>query len=248
MARFLLSYIRFHIKGYFSMSYTKKLAVLKRIYKIYDGIANNWATACRRYCAACCTCNVTMTTLEGTLIEEELADKGKTDLFNRFKAVPANRRYYPQITTNELAERCVQGKAIPDEKSDPQWGKCPILIDNQCPIYQIRPFGCRCFVSTTDCRVNGYADVDPFVISVNNLFLQYIEHIDAHGFFGNMTDILIYINAMAHPQGIRGNSPKETSSRLIINQPLKVLLTPPEHREKIKPFLNSLLQIQDDYV
>ncbi len=230
------------------MNYTDKLAVLKKIYKIYDSMANTWSTACRRYCAACCTCNVTMTTLEGDLIAEELAAKDKTDLFDRLNTVSDNRRFLPGITTNRLAELCVQGQAIPDEESDPHWGECSLLVDNQCPLYPVRPFGCRCFVSTTDCRINGYADVDPFVISVNNLFLQYIEHIDAGNFFGNMTDILIFINTTAHRQGIRENVPKQASGSLIVNQPLKVLLTPPEHREKISPILNALLQIQDDYV
>jgi len=229
------------------MRYTNKLAVLEKIYKIYDSLANTWSTACCRYCAACCTCNVTMTTLEGALIAEKLADKDKTYLFDRLNTASDNRRFSPKITTNRLAELCVQGKAIPDEESDPRQGECPLLIDNQCPLYPVRPFGCRCFVSTTDCRINGYADVDPFVISVNNLFLQYIEHIDIDGFFGNMTDILVFINTTAHRQGIRENMPKQASGRLIVNQPLKVLLMPPEHRVKITPILNALLQIQDDY-
>ncbi len=230
------------------MRYTKKLAVLKKIYKIYDSLADSWPSVCRRYCDACCTCNVTMTTLEGALIAEELAAKCKTDLFDRLNAASDNRRFLPKITTNELAERCVQGKSIPDEESDSCWGKCPLLTDHQCPLYPVRPFGCRCFISTTDCRVNGYADVNPFVLSVNNLFLQYIEHIDADGFFGNMTDILVFINTTAHHQGISANTMPPATGRLIVNQPLKVLLTPPEHREKIRPILNALLQIQDDYV
>jgi len=229
------------------MPYTKKLAVLKKIYKIYDDIADHWETACRRYCAACCTCNVTMTTLEGAFITEILAEKGDTDLSDRLKAISDNRRFFPQITTNELADRCVQGKAFPEEKSDPSWGKCPLLIDNQCSIYSVRPFGCRCFVSTTDCRKTGYADTDPFVISINNLFLQYIEHIDAHGFFGNMTDILVFTDTTVHRQDNWENAPKHNSGHLITCQPLKTLLTPPEHREEIRPILNTLLQIQDDY-
>ncbi len=229
------------------MRYTKKLAVLKKIYKIYDSLADTWSTACRRYCAACCTCNVTMTTLEGTLIAEKLADKGKTDLFDRLNAVTDNRRFLPKITTNELAERCVQGKAIPDEESDPRWGKCPLLIDNQCPLYPVRPFGCRCFVSETDCKINGYADVEPFMISVNNLFLQYIEHIDTNGFFGNMIDVLNFIKTADHRQDSWANPPKRATGSLIPNQPLKMLLTPPEHRKKIRPILNALLQIQGDY-
>ncbi len=229
------------------MHYTKKLTVLKKIYKIYDSLADTWPTACRRYCAACCTCNVTMTTLEGTLIAKELDDQGQTDLFNSLNVVTDNKRFLPLITTNELAERCVQGKAIPDEESDPRWGKCPLLIDNQCPLYQVRPFGCRCFISTADCRINGYADVEPFMLSVNNLFLQYIEHIDTDGFFGNMTDILIFIKTTTTRQSISANAMKQAAIRLIVNQPLKILLTPPEHREKIRPILNTLLQIQDDY-
>ena len=33
------------------------------------------------------------------------------------------------------------------ETLDPSWGACPLLFNDACPIYTLRPFGCRCMVS-----------------------------------------------------------------------------------------------------
>ena len=47
------------------MNLAKKLVVLEQIYEIYDNFAKGLDVACKKYCANCCTRNVTMTTLEG---------------------------------------------------------------------------------------------------------------------------------------------------------------------------------------
>lgn len=228
------------------MNNTANISVLKKIYKLYDSVSKDWPTACRRYCAACCTCNVTMTTLEGALLFEEMARQENRDLLDRVKAASRNQRFSPQITTNRLAQLCIRGETPPDEESDPKWGACALLTDNQCPLYASRPFGCRCFVSKTDCRGSGCADVDPFVITVNNVFMQFIEHIDVNGYFGNMTDILVYIESSQFNQGF-GDSDQKATAPLAPNQALEMLMVPPEHRAKIQPMVNALLQIQGEY-
>ncbi len=228
------------------MMNTSNISVLKKIYKLYDSVAKDWPTACRRYCAACCTCNVTMTTLEGALLFKEMAREENRYLMDRVKAASQNQRFIPQITFNRMAQMCIQGKTPPDEESDPRWGDCAILTDSQCPLYASRPFGCRCFVSQTDCQDNGFADVDPFVISVNNVFLQFIEHIDVNGFFGNMVDILVFIESSRLNQG-PANAPQQAAAHLAPNQALEMLLVPPEHQAKMKPIVNALLQIQGEY-
>ena len=47
------------------MNLQRKMAVLERIYEIYDNFTKGLDVACKKQCANCCTCNVTMTTLEG---------------------------------------------------------------------------------------------------------------------------------------------------------------------------------------
>ena len=41
----------------------KKIAALDRIYAVYDGYCTTLDMACQKYCAHCCTTNVTLTTL-----------------------------------------------------------------------------------------------------------------------------------------------------------------------------------------
>ena len=47
------------------MTIEQKLDLLNRIYGIYDAFAGSLEVACRKYCAHCCTSNVSLTTLEG---------------------------------------------------------------------------------------------------------------------------------------------------------------------------------------
>jgi hypothetical protein len=47
------------------MKPSSKLAVLDRIYAIYDQFAASLNLACKKYCSPCCTTSVTLTTIEG---------------------------------------------------------------------------------------------------------------------------------------------------------------------------------------
>ncbi|MBW1709950.1 MAG: hypothetical protein JRJ73_08730, partial [Deltaproteobacteria bacterium] len=50
------------------MDLNLKIAVLDQICRIYDEFVAKLDIACEKYCADCCTRNVTMTTLEGYLM------------------------------------------------------------------------------------------------------------------------------------------------------------------------------------
>jgi len=226
------------------MEMDSKLSVLDKIYRIYDDFACDLDVACKIYCAGCCTRNVTMTTIEGYKIVEYMISNGKTDLFKNVQKDIDKKRFQPKLTTNALADLCVSGKDIPDEEGDYKWGTCPLLTKNECPIYTVRPFGCRCFVSTVKCGEKGYADVDPFVITVNNLFLQYIEHIDLHGCSGNLSDVLLFLKSKEMLESYREGSLNFTDSGLSSNRLIPVLLIPPEHRLRIQPILQRLHAIK----
>ncbi|MCP4112101.1 MAG: hypothetical protein GY749_42335 [Desulfobacteraceae bacterium] len=222
------------------MDIDTKLAALGRILKIYDDFAGKLDTACKRYCSQCCTRNVTLTTLEGYSIAEHLVSNEKSELFEIIKNESAFKRFKPEITTNRLADYCIQGKDIPDEDSDSE-GSCPFLQDNECPVYQVRPFGCRCFVSYHNCREHGYAYTDPFVLTVNNVFLQYIEHIDASGYSGNLTDVLLFMESQENRRKYKTDILQNPNNGLIQNYPLKVLMIPPEHRQRIRPVIEAIV-------
>ena len=157
------------------------------------------------------------------------------------------RHFKPQITTNQMARRCMTGQDIPEEINDPAWGSCPLLSQKECPIYPIRPFGCRCMMSKTICAETGYADIDAFTLTVANLFNQFIEHLDQNGMTGNLIDVLTFLdddkNLMAYqsePMGIKAKG-------LIPNIPIPVLMIPPEHRKRIEPLLDPLKKVLQDY-
>jgi len=105
-------------------------------------------------------------------------------------------------------------------------------------------FQCRCLVSKHNCKEKGCAEIDPFVVTVNNIFFQFIEHIDEGGFFGNLTDVLFFLETNKTLSDDKANAIEHPKSDLLKNHPLSVLLIPPENREQIKPLLESLQNIK----
>lgn len=224
-----------------------RLLVLDKILEIYDEFMDEQDIACSKGCAACCTRNVTTTTLEGYRLMEYMISNGSNEkLMAKIEKESDLPRFVPTLTTNRLAELCMQGKPVPEEKNDAAWGQCPMLDDNQCPVYPARPFGCRCMVSVSDCRGQSAASMPDFLLTVNEVFLQYIEHIDSSGKSGNLTDILIYMsNPDKRSQYLAGNIEDADNKKnaLISNHPVKMLMIPPEHRERIAPLIESLSRI-----
>lgn len=226
------------------MKISVKINVLNQINKIYDDFIRSYDLACGRLCAHCCTRNVTLTTLEGYKIVNYIESSNKKILLEKIKIDSEKFRYTPTITTNHLAQMGYEGKDIPDEDTGAVGECCPILQNDECPIYDVRPFGCRCLVSTRNCEENGYAQIDPFVVTVNNIFYQFIEHIDENGYFGNFTDVLLFLESKSTLSDHATDVINHPESGLLKNHPLSVLLIPPEHREKIKPVLESLQNIR----
>ena len=178
----------------FYMDITSKLALLDRLYKLFDDFDLEETFVCKRQCATCCTCNMTLTTLEGYKIISDLDARLKSTLMQQVSEAVEQRRFKPQITINQMARRCMTGQEIPEEILDPAWGTCPLLSQKECPIYPLRPFGCRCMMSRTICSETGYADLDPFTLTVANLFNQCIEHLDQDGMTGNLIDMLLFLD------------------------------------------------------
>jgi hypothetical protein len=125
-----------------------------------------------------------------------------------------------------------------------EWGECFFLMENACPIYQLRPFGCRCLVSRHNCGEKGYAEVDDFVISVNTVILQMIEHTDVQGCTGNLVDVLGVLSSEDNQAAYRSNELTCRKAKLIPNHPLTALMIPPEHRTHMEPILQKLRQIK----
>ncbi len=219
------------------MDINQKIAILKKIYTIYSDFIGKFTTYCKKYCDTCCTCNVTGTTLEVYYLLENLEEEQKTDILEKFTR-PPDKRFQPKLTFNRIAELCARGEDI-EEGPESISGKCPILFNHQCSVYPYRPFGCRCMISANACSETGYAEIDPLVFSVNNAFMQFIEHLDTGGLSGNFSDVMNFLaiekNRKAYENGLSLNH-----DILISNIPIRILMVPPDHRTQVEDLLKRI--------
>jgi hypothetical protein len=220
-----------------------KLRVLEQLYRLYEEVLDAFVFCCRHYCDSCCTRNVTLTTLEGIYILDHLSAGQKKEFLDRLRQDQALDRFVPRFTINQFADCCRRGGTPPEEEVDPGWTPCSLLKDSACTIYPYRPFGCRCLVSTTPCRKTGFAEIDPFVLAISNMFQQVIEHVDQQGMTGNLIDIML----SAASEGFRDMYTRNVlpqSANLVSNSALTSLMIPPEYRERIRPIMDAIQGIQ----
>lgn len=213
--------------------YDSRLDQLSRLYTLYDRFMDETEFVCHKGCSSCCTCNVTLSSLELDHIKSFLGPEEYRAIVELIKKNMSEKRYQPKTTINGFALACVEGHGIIEEENDPRWGTCPLLVDHICTIYPVRPFGCRSLVSTQECASVGAATLPLFTLTVNNVFMQYIEHLDAWGVSGNLVDMFLvsFQESLWVPHGI------------IKNQGARVLMVPPEHRERIRPLLQEMTGI-----
>ncbi len=214
--------------------------LLKKIYRFFYEAIEHIDVECQKKCSSCCTCNVTMTSLEAGFLINSLTPQEKKKLNTRLEQHSPKKRYIPKMTTNMFARLCRQGNEIPDEENDPAWGQCPMLVDKLCSIYDARPFGCRALLSQVHCRGKGYAQIPPFVLTINTLFLQTIEHLDQKGFTGNLSDMLALFLSDSAFAGFTDRFRIADDARFILNEKISILMVPPEHLEKVRPLLEKL--------
>ena len=222
------------------MNHIQPTNILQEIYRLYDGYIASFAPgaiACRKHCADCCTSNVTMTRMEGLLIRESM---GREQMTARLPDISSSvfPRYRPGLSTNGYVLACKSGgdgdseSFAEEEYPEGEPPACPFLKQNLCSIYPVRPFGCRCMLSTRPCAQTGCADIDELTLTVSTVFLQFIEHIDQDGFFGNMTDVLHALSA-DQTNAFRAHG-------VIANHPIPALMVPPEHRARMQDIVFSL--------
>ena len=221
-----------------------KLEILDQIYEVYDRFNARLSIACEKHCSHCCTANITMTTLEGSRIVQKIIENENSNLLDRIADSMEKDRFHPRITTNQLAELCKQDAEIPEEPDRLFDSQCTILDEDLCPLYADRPFGCRCLISRRKCGDSGYADIDDFILSVNTLFLQTIEHIDADGYSGNLIDVLQFLSVQSHRETYSEGKLDKTGSPLIRNHPMTALFVPPEHQKRMTPIIEALRNIR----
>jgi len=165
-----------------------KETILDHIYLAFSRWSSSANFACRPGCASCCTDNVTLTALEAGRIVSYCHNE-KPPGWLAGKIVHREPAVRPSQTTNEYVEAILAGEKEQHE-SQKVWGSCVFLESAHCSIYPVRPFSCRCFVSTTICQPQGSATVADAHLYGAMAAMQIIEHLGQFDSWGNMTDIL----------------------------------------------------------
>ncbi|WP_456430831.1 YkgJ family cysteine cluster protein [Thermosulfuriphilus sp.] len=217
----------------------EKERLLKSLYDYYEQILSKVELACRPKCAACCTHNVTLTSTEAFYLLKGLKEKGRLDLLERVKRASSRPRYRPAVTTNELAKICLQGQEPPTEEGHTP-GDCPLLEDDLCPIYEFRPFACRSLISKVPCPEKGEALIPPHLFTLNTALLQVLEYIDLGGLYGNMIDVILFLEAWERGEG------QIIPDHLLSCHPIPELAVPPEHDHVVRPAIGRLYRQEID--
>jgi len=207
-----------------------QLETLEKIYALHDDLIGTLGLACRAGCDLCCTRNVSVTSLEAALIVRHLEETGRNELLTKIESASGLPRFQPLTTTNTLAQLCRNGENPPEEDCNPTWRPCPLLTDNRCPIYAVRPFACRCMVSKSVCRKGGQAEIDDYLLALHTVFMQFIEHADAGGYTGNLIDML----------WIKSTSGQPARSGFIANQSIEMIMLPPKYQARAQKIISNL--------
>lgn len=222
-----------------------RLSILDKLFGLYEDIIKDYSMSCKKGCNSCCTRNVTVTSLESFLVSDYiLAERGQhfSDSLKKSITLP---RFIPKTTSNGFASIIMSGGEEPDEFIDPSWKPCPFLESSgECGIYDVRPFHCRCMHSEQICEEGGYSVLPPFIVTLNNVFLQYIEHLDKNGFVANLTDAVVWMTDPVNSKSYSQDSElKDLPIDFVRCMPMPFLMVPPEHQEQIRPVLKAVSEI-----
>ena len=228
------------------------IQILHKLYQIHGTAMAKFPMVCKEQCADCCTGNVVATSIEISYLLSKLNSQEIAHLNTRIKDGFPGKRYQPGMTTNGFAIQCMEenGPEPEEEENDPSWGKCPLLENGRCSVYEARPFGCRSMISELVCHDQGIAQVPPLALTLNTIFLQYIEHIDSKGFSGNLSDmVLLYLNQLdvcsnggagALYLSLENIENSDKTGGVIQNYKIPALMVPPEHRRDVESILKEI--------
>ena len=78
------------------------------------------------------------------------------------------------------------------------------------------------------------------LLTLNHLFVQFIEQIDKNGVTSNLADLMFHL--LSEQQAAGGDGVKG-SHHLILNEPISVLMVPPEHQGMMGPVVEKIKAI-----
>jgi Fe-S-cluster containining protein len=219
-----------------------KAKILCTIYDIFNQWNHGLATVCRRGCSGCCTQNVTITAVEGTVILRYILQQDMS-LWLAEKLASPPVHLPPKMTTNDFAAACIEGREV-DSGEQYNLSICPFLEKNLCHIYPVRPFGCRLFVSTRTCSAMHPAQVSDAYFEAATAVTQLIEHLGQKEYWGNMLDVLPALLDIGEfrPIADHVDSTRIIQARLrtLTAKPLPGFLFGREHEQEVSSLLHNI--------
>lgn len=225
-----------------------KEKILLSIYDSFQKWAENKDVACHKGCATCCTQNVTVTATEAELIHKYFLAQNKQDYLAKILATA--REYVPlNMTTNDFAEACLNGKEVSPE-SDGSLAPCLFLENNICQIYEVRPFACRAFCSSSPCKEQGAAIITEAHTASLTAVYQIVEHLGQREYWGNLYDVLIAMTDISAYKesaiSLAAGEEFAARKRLLVAKPLAGFLLSESDMQEAEPLLNEIFSATVD--
>lgn len=220
--------------------------ILSAIYNCFSDWSAPQQFCCRAGCATCCSCNVTVTALEARQIIDFCR------LHNRFdwlvdKLSSPNALDPPKQTTNEYVSATLQQQDLLPQTVQTAASdlKCPFLEKDICTIYEVRPFSCRCFVSTTPCSPGRAATIQDHYLYGAMAAQQIIEHLGQFSPWGYLTDVIsveIYLSRLEAFEKVK----EATQAQIRQALPLPGFIIPDDELHRVTPLLQAIFQTRID--
>ncbi len=219
-----------------------KEKILLGIYEEFETWAQQEKTICKKGCTVCCTQNVTMAAVEGDLIHRHIRENDTMEWFAE-KLQKKGNTQRPEMTTNGFAAACLQGEDV-ESGSYGNASTCPFLENDNCSIYSVRPFSCRCFVSEETCIPGMPAVIPESHLSASTAVMQIIEHLGQGEYWGNMLDVLLALSDLPenrkYNEFLPASLPDQGRTHLVKALPLPGFLLLEEEMETVDPLLQKI--------
>lgn len=177
-----------------------KQLLLETITTVVDTWTGSLSFACCQGCSACCTTGVTITALEGEKILDYVVNQGLERWLAAQLTITAPLPP-PDHTWNEFAAACLEEQELAEAPlANP--GTCPLLEDDRCCVYPVRPLACRLFASTTTCHPGVSATLPTWYLDAATAISQIVEHLGQQEYWGRMVDVLASLLDINRYQGI----------------------------------------------
>ncbi len=213
----------------FALEEKKKL--LETLYEFIEKTYARFSLACEPGCNFCCTERIWATSLEAFYLWEIFLEEDLSLLNKVGRDLPR-----PVVTVNQLALCYLQGGEPPLETFYEKLRPCPFLTsEGLCKFYKRRPLACRVMGSVKVCQ--GFAELPPFLFQVSTLAFQIVENLDLGGLYGNLFDLLKFINTY------QKTKVDKIPEELLTNIELEEFPILPEEK-KLKSWLGDLYRTQ----